>query len=79
MHYELSFFDESGIAREICEADFESDGTAILWMRTVGAARSLRPNWSIMELRHEKRAIVRVPADVLRQAWVSQWHHWRDL
>ena len=37
MHYRLSFLDETGHVRELCKSEFETDGTAILWMQVVGA------------------------------------------
>jgi hypothetical protein len=55
MQYQLSFLDDTGRAREVCKSDFEADSTAILWMRIVGAERSLRPDWSLMELRCKRR------------------------
>lgn len=79
MHYSLSFFDETGRTREVCEADFEADSTAMLWMRIIGAERSLHPNWAMMELRQRNRSIARVPAHVLRSVWNSRWHYWRDI
>jgi hypothetical protein len=33
MHYRLSFLDETGHVRELRKSEFETDGTAILWMQ----------------------------------------------
>jgi hypothetical protein len=79
MHYHLSFLDDAGRAQEMCTQDFETDGTAKLWMLIVGAERALHTGWSLMELRCQGRCIARVPAQVLRQAWKTQWQSWRDL
>ena len=69
MRYKLSFLDGTGAAREVRTSDFEEDSTAILWMRVVGAERSLHPDWSIMELSCNGRRVARIAGDVLRQVW----------
>jgi hypothetical protein len=71
MHYRLSFLDETGHVRELCKSDFETDGTAILWMQVVGAERAQHSGWSMMELRCRQRFVARVQAQVLRRAWKS--------
>ena len=71
MHYRLSFLDETGHVRELCKSEFETDGTAILWMQVVGAERALHSGWSMMELRCRQRCVARVQAQVLRRAWKS--------
>jgi hypothetical protein len=48
MHYHLSFLDDAGRAQEMCTQDFETDGTAKLWMLIVGAERALHTGWSLM-------------------------------
>jgi hypothetical protein len=79
MHYKLSLLDETGCVRERRESDFETDSTALLWMRIVGGERALDLGWSMMELCSRRRCVARVPAYVLRRAWKSHWHHWRDI
>jgi hypothetical protein len=69
MLYKLSFLDVAGSAKEACVSEFEEDSTAILWMRVVGAERSLHPGWSIMELTCDGRQVARIAGDVLRRVW----------
>lgn len=71
-HSPLSLGPES---LEVFLNDFEAEGTAMSWMRTLGAQKSLGPRWSMMQLWSTDRCIARVPAQTFERAW----HSLRDI
>ena len=50
MNFQLTFLDDARHAREVWEADFEAEHTAICWMWIVGGVWALKRDWSMMEL-----------------------------
>ena len=50
MNFHLSFLDDERRVKEVWEADFETEHTAICWMWMVGGVRALKHDWSTMEL-----------------------------
>jgi hypothetical protein len=50
VNFHLSFLDDERRVKEVWEADFENEHTAICWMWMVGGVRALKHDWSTMEL-----------------------------
>jgi hypothetical protein len=48
--FHLSFLDDERRVKEVWEADFENEHTAICWMWMAGGVRALKHDWSTMEL-----------------------------
>jgi len=50
VNFRLSFLDDERRVKEVWEADFVAEHTAICWMWMVGGVRALKHDWSTMEL-----------------------------